>query len=264
MSFNFKALSGKTSKPNPVLEPGFSPQPPKTSMTGLKIAILLSFLLSITSLVGGGILFNRLAAEKLERQALEASQAQLRQKAEVFEKSSEAYKADIGKVHSKLQEYESEKIELKKKLSDSLAQMTDLQNKMKAMQEKSKTIEDAAALQIRTADKTVPLQFSSSANLEDSSAASPVPSASSMAPPSPASNTKAAQILSVNRKFNFAVVNIGLSQKLKIGDVLEVVRGGKPAARLQVEKLYEGFCAASIVQEPKDAPIQEGDQVRSA
>ena len=72
------------------------------------------------------------------------------------------------------------------------------------------------------------------------------------------------QVLSVNRQFNFVVVNIGMKDRLKVGDSLRVEQAGKLAARLQIEKLYENFSACTIVEEIKPFKIQEGDLVRTA
>lgn len=258
MSFNFKALSERTPKSN-ASDPGLTPAPYTPKMPGLKLAILFSFFLSFAALAGAVFLFNDLTAEKKQREVLESSQAQLQQKAEVFEKSSNTYKTDMEKIQSELKAFAAEKTDLKKQLDESRSQITDLRNKVKNIQEKNKTIEETAADEIResASESSSSLTFKSS---ESSSAASPA--AAETPKVSQPAAVKEVKVLSVNRKFNFAVVNIGLSQKLKIGDPLQVVRGGKNIARLQVEKLYEGFCAASIVQETKETPIQEGDAVK--
>ncbi len=72
------------------------------------------------------------------------------------------------------------------------------------------------------------------------------------------------QVLSVNRQFNFVVVNLGLRDRLKVGDNLRVEEAGKLVGRVQVEKLYENFSACKIVEEIQPAQIKEGDLVRIA
>lgn len=255
MSFNFKALSEKSVKPNPILEPGMAPAPYTPKMTGLKFTVVFSFIISLVALAGAGILFNDLTVETQKRQVLELSHAQLQQKSEVFEKSSSQYKAAVEKIQT---DFDTEKNSLKKQLDDSRSQIDDLRSKIKNIQEKNKTIEEVAGNKIMEEGAKSSLSFSP-ASSDVSSAAVPAAPKVSQAVPAP----KEIKVLSVNRKFNFAVVNMGLSQKLKIGDPLEVIRAGKPVARMQVEKLYEGFCAASIKQEPKEAPIKEGDAVRA-
>ncbi|MDD5218818.1 MAG: hypothetical protein PHN49_03420 [Candidatus Omnitrophica bacterium] len=71
-----------------------------------------------------------------------------------------------------------------------------------------------------------------------------------------------AQVMTVNRKFNFVVVNMGLRNQLKMGDDLQIERDGKSVATVQVEKLYDSFAAAKILTESEKTPIQKGDTVR--
>lgn len=82
--------------------------------------------------------------------------------------------------------------------------------------------------------------------------------------PTPEVAPKTNKILTVNRKFNFVVVNVGLKDGLKMGDSLKVVRDGRELAVLQVEKLYDRFSAASILSEDQNAPVEEGDAIQKA
>lgn len=70
------------------------------------------------------------------------------------------------------------------------------------------------------------------------------------------------RILTVNRKFNFVVVNMGLKDGIKMGDQLKVVRAGVDSATIQVEKLYDKFSAATILNESPSIQVTEGDEVR--
>lgn len=71
-----------------------------------------------------------------------------------------------------------------------------------------------------------------------------------------------ARILTVNRKFNFVVINLGLQDGLKMADQLKVLKQGKDSATIQVEKLYDKFSAASILEEQPAQQIAEGDEIR--
>lgn len=71
-------------------------------------------------------------------------------------------------------------------------------------------------------------------------------------------------VLVVNREFNFIVVNLGERDGVKPGQFLEVMRGGRPIARVQVERVYENMAAANILPETKREDIKEGDQARRA
>ena len=73
---------------------------------------------------------------------------------------------------------------------------------------------------------------------------------------------KGSKVLTINRKFNFVVVNQGIQDGLKMGDRLTVINQGKDGAKLQVEKLYDKFCAATILEENSKHQVAEGDDVR--
>lgn len=69
-------------------------------------------------------------------------------------------------------------------------------------------------------------------------------------------------VLVVNREFNFVVVNLGERDGVKPGHFLEISRGNKSVAKVQVERVYENMAAANILPEATKEPIKEGDQVR--
>ena len=72
------------------------------------------------------------------------------------------------------------------------------------------------------------------------------------------------KVLTVNRKFNFVVINQGLQDGLKMGDKLKVLKQGKESATVQVEKLYDKFSAATLVEEDPKQQVVEGDEIRKA
>lgn len=69
----------------------------------------------------------------------------------------------------------------------------------------------------------------------------------------------AGSVLLINRVHNFAVINLGSRHGLAINDILHIQRGESEIAKVRVEKLYEDYCAAYIVEEQSGKPIQEGD-----
>ena len=108
----------------------------------------------------------------------------------------------------------------------------------------------------------------------------PTPSVPAEAPPkpesvgTPVSEVKAmpktdqaiaaGRVLLINRKFNFLVTNLGSRQGLSMDDVLVVERNGAQIAKVRVEKLYDDYCAAYVIEEQIDMPIGEGDLVTAA
>lgn len=76
--------------------------------------------------------------------------------------------------------------------------------------------------------------------------------------------TSAFRALTVSRKFNFVVVDGGLRDGLKMGARMKVLRGGQVIGGLQIEKLYDQFSAATLMEEDPQRPVVEGDEIRKA
>ncbi len=79
---------------------------------------------------------------------------------------------------------------------------------------------------------------------------------------SPSAGAAVSKVLTVNRKFNFVVINQGLQDGLKMGDKLRVLKQGQEVATLQVEKLYDKFSAATLLEENPKQQVVEGDEIR--
>ena len=71
-------------------------------------------------------------------------------------------------------------------------------------------------------------------------------------------------VLLVNRNYNFIVINLGSKQGISLDDVLSVQHEGAEIAKVRVEKLYDDYSAAYIVEEQSQHPIGEGDGVTAA
>lgn len=72
---------------------------------------------------------------------------------------------------------------------------------------------------------------------------------------------RSADVLVVNRKFDFIVTNIGKSDGADVGTELDVYRNDEFIAKTKIEKLYDNMSAAVILPEWKKSNIREGDQV---
>ncbi len=95
-------------------------------------------------------------------------------------------------------------------------------------------------------------------------AATTVKSVQSSEPSATAGATASAKVLTVNRKFNFVVINQGIQEGLKMGDKLKVFKQGQEIATVQIEKLYDKFSAATLVEEDPKQQVVEGDEIRKA
>lgn len=71
----------------------------------------------------------------------------------------------------------------------------------------------------------------------------------------------AGSVLLVNRKYNFVVINLGSRQSLDINDTVSIQQDGKEVAKARVEKVYDDYSAAYIIEEQSDHPIAEGNAV---
>lgn len=70
--------------------------------------------------------------------------------------------------------------------------------------------------------------------------------------PAPAKSLEG-KIMIINKEFNFAVINVGSKDDVKLGDEFSVLSdSGNPIADLKVEKVHESMSAAGFSLEAKD------------
>jgi uncharacterized coiled-coil protein SlyX len=80
-------------------------------------------------------------------------------------------------------------------------------------------------------------------------------------PEAPLGKPLEGKISVVNKEYNFAVINLGSKNGVKLGDEFTVTRGGKSVGKLKVEKVHEAMSAAGYAAEFKDY-IRENDVVQ--
>ena len=212
---------------------------------------------------------------------------QFRERTQTLELESDKYRAEITKMSEQVKTVVQEKNSLKKDLDNGRILVSNLEKNIRNLEQKMIPIAEEVAFEpagdvpVRGTGM-VPVSVPAK-NLVGSSGARPVSlnasvpenqsavrqeapvekkAAATPAPVQPAS--KSNQIMTVNRKFNFVVVNVGMRDQIKIGDHLVVRRANKDVGRIQVEKLYDNFAAATILEESKNAPIKEGDSILKA
>ena len=238
---------------------------------GFKTFIIGGFILSLASAAGSSYLYKVINKERRERQALEAAQVQIRERASAVEQETSQSKEEITKLREQLKTQAAQRVEFEKKLEESKKEITELRSKLKEIEAKSAAINKAAEkiqmeLNLQPAGPEL-AGAQTAAAVSQSGASKAVSSASAAGKTNvsqPASVIKTAQVLTVNRKFNFVVVNVGLKDNLKVGDALLVQRDSKTVGQVTIEKIYDNFSAATITKEPKDAPFKEGDKVSKA
>ena len=260
-----------------------TPKSPNPKMGGVKFAIFVAFVLSLAALAGTGYLYQELNAERRQRQALEAAQVQFQDKVNAVEQTSEQYRTELERMRSQLASYTTERQKLNDEVEKGKSQISDLKKKLTDAESKAAptSFEDENAIgvgpqpttelndlkvevpraSVKTEAAPVAKPEVKKESLKPSSEPSPAPAKTAKSEPP---SVKPAQVLTVNRKFNFVVVNIGIRENVKMGDELIIERNGKAVGLAKVEKLYENFSAATILKEPKDAPFQGGESVRRA
>lgn len=226
----------------------------------LKVAAVFSFAVSLAAFGAAMSLNEKLQTEKKERQNLEASGVQNQEKTAELEARAEQYKKEMERVTVQLKALSAQKAELAKEVEESDRVVADLRKKIREYE-----AQGTAAVNTATT-ASAPVIATTAATVQK--AVTAVETVSAPAVKTPAVSAPAAagspKVLTVNRKFNFIVVNWGLKNQARIGDTLHVQRSGKVIADVQIEKVYDSFSAATILKESKDAPIQEGDIIQKA
>ncbi len=74
---------------------------------------------------------------------------------------------------------------------------------------------------------------------------------------------RSGQVIVVNRKYDFIVMNLGKNHGLSIGQEFQVVQGDEVLGRVRVEKVYDELSAATILPDSKKDSIKEGDTVQA-
>ena len=263
MSSLYKSLSDEDLKIEKESLKNFEKKLREPSSEGaLRAAVVGAFLISLISLVGSSYLFQSLNKEKRQREAVEAAQIQIREKAAAFEQDAEKSKAEIIKLTEQVKGYASFRQEIGEQLAESRKKVNALQVKLKEIEEKSFAMQKETE-EIQTDFESQPMgpQLPQEQSKSKDSKSGTAGEKSVVNEPSVIQEP---QVLSVNKKFNFIVTNVGLKNNIEIGDPLNVEREGKVIGTAVVEKIYDNFAAATIQTQPKDAPIKEGDAVRKA
>lgn len=223
-------------------------------MKGLKLFVVFSFLLSVASLAGIGVLYQRLQETQALKEKLESNQVQLEQRSTQLESQagqSAKFQQEVERLREQMKGYVSQRDAAKKEVEQVFKDMSVLRKKIKALE---------AEKGILTEEMTIGEETEKAIVRE----AVKVPVTPSSAALAAAPTERPHQVLSVNRQFQFVVVNVGLRNRLKIGDTLRVEESGKLIGRIQVEKLYETLSACRILVENEPFKIKEGDLVRVA
>ncbi len=232
-----------------------------------------------------------------EKEQIKAEKEQIAAKSEEYRTKAEAMQSQVDKLQADQASFNSEKNALEEKLKSHQAMITELQAKMAELEKKAREAQAACGVSpadlqtdvlggtsatgssplvfkpvgtgglqpgVTSAPSPTPAEKEIAARQEAASTSSTLSTAKSLRELAATAATSGPKVLTVNRKFNFVVINQGLQDGLKMGDTIKVLRSGQEIARVQVEKLYDKFCAASLVEEDPKQQVIEGDEVQRA
>lgn len=259
-------------------------KPPKStrpSAGSSRFINAVALLFALASLAGTVYCILGLLAGQQTQQGLETRQQQLMGFSQSLEARTSEYRKEIDQVRNQLETMSVDKADLQKEVSRSRIEISNLEKTVLDIQEKTRKLDQIVkerlpALPVPAAvdaqlPGVTPVSFQSVTPAAGVGTAQPkndiaqiTVSDSARVTPQESPVITQPQVMTVNRKFNFVVINIGMNDKLKMGDRLRIERDGKGIGTVEVEKLYDSFSAATIIDEKKNKPIQEGDSVEKA
>lgn len=228
----------------------FPPQGPRSisiaKPSKFNFGFFLILVIAIAAGAAAGFFYFQLQQEKQQRLALEAAQIQIEDKAASYEQS--------------LKQKEKESASLREKLKSAESEMAGLQTQLQKQRDESQI--EISQLQTQVEDLRQKLTQSAADSVQTEFDLQPVgPKAADQDTRTQKEDAVAptAQVLSINEKFNFVVINWGSKDDLKLGDGIQFLREGKGVGEATVEKLYDNFAAATVTKQPSEDPIREGD-----
>ena len=209
----------------------------------VKIAITGAFLLSLIAFITAALLSRTLAAEKQARAHAEASRIQLEDQIDVLQQESGKTESQFSRLRAQIKTYSTENSKLARDLDQTSLELSNTRKQIRSLEQQNARLTDANERLQTEADRAVaaPIAVAETLTIESDEALLPFAeeAAEIVGKTQPGIIREDAGVMTVNRKFNFVVINVGLEDNLKMGDRLRVVRDGKDIANVQVEKLYD-------------------------
>ncbi len=239
----------------------------------LRLFIIAGFVISLAAAGGAFSVYKSYKSEREQRLDTESKLMQSQDAATVLKADFEQQKTRAVDLETQIESLKEAEQNLK---AQQAAKEVEIENYKNQIQAKSAEllkltaqIEEQRQKETNAVNKSMTLPFTT-ASTSDTSFATPTSGPkngeaivdSSMVIPSETLPSGDSRILTVNRKFNFIVVNLGLRDGLRMGDKVQVVQAGKQKALAQIEKIYDKFSAATILSEDKGNPVHEGESVQ--
>ncbi len=166
---------------------------------------------------------------------LEQSKAALEQQ--------KSLRADLEK---KVNQAQAEMQKLQAQLKDLTSKKDDLEAKLKDLQGKSQGVELGTIVVSNEGAGATPPAAKNVAREQAGTAAT---------------SGVGGKVLVLNKDYNFAVLNLGSKDGVRIGDVFSVYHGNKYIGDVKVEKVHDSMSAAGFASAEMKGKISEGDKV---
>jgi len=183
-------------------------------------------------------------------------------RAELEGKLKDAQK-DIKESLVKLGELETKKTELEAKVNDLEIKSKDLETKLQGIELGTIVVSPEASAKKKKAEKAAKKKEAQKAAKQSVKAEpkkeQPAASQEKAVAASRGSGLEGT-ILVINKDYNFAVINLGSSDGVKVGSVFSVYHNGNLVGDIKVEKVHDSMSAAGLVTPDTKEIISEGDK----
>lgn len=249
----------------------------------LRFFVSLGFVLSVIAALGSFSIYKSYQTEREQRLDAESKFMQAQDSSSSAKSDMEQQKSRIADLESQIESMKNSEHTVQEQLNTKDAEIQALKTDLAGAQDELKLAQTqvenyrkkeripaptAAPINVpvvaETGQKTAPAAAVEPKTQAPAQAAPAVAAPEQTVIPSETPASEDSRILTVNRKFNFIVVNLGLRDGLRMGDKVEVLQGTAVKASAQIEKIYDKFSAATLLNEDKNNPVHEGDAVRKA
>lgn len=227
----------------------------------LRFFVTVGFLLAMGAALGSFSIFSSYQVERQQRLGAESKMVQNQDALIAAKYEVEQQQARLADLSAQVNLLKKSEMDLKTQNSSLVSEVQSAKDELAAKTAELKKIREQIETQKKkdlVAGLTPDVPVISSAPVTPVTIASPA----SVVIPAEAPASDDSRVLTVNRKHNFVVVNLGLRDGLRMGDKIEVVQGTTQKALAQIEKIYDKFSAATLLNEDKGNPVHEGDAVR--
>ncbi|MCX7661389.1 MAG: hypothetical protein N2Z79_01735 [Candidatus Omnitrophica bacterium] len=252
-----------------------------------KVSTILLVLLLLVSLSLTGYIFNLFQKEQQKSVSLQEQLNEVNTKLRLTEKTVEDYKQKIQnletqlktsqeKIKSLTEELEREKVSKKelediyRRLSEELSQkekekeevqrnyeltkneLDSLEKKLKKLEEEKSNLENKIK---SLEDKTSQVNLGTVVVEQQKTQKAAVSSTSAV------SKRLEGKVLVVNKEYDFAVVNLGSKDGIKIGDRLSVYQDNNYLGDIEIERVHDAMSAGKFLSPQLKDKIKEQDKV---